>query len=84
MTPTLLLPATAIVGALLALTLGLRRVERELVDLRAALRRTGATAVATDELRRSTASVAARAVTLDADARRRIHRPRARRPRVDR
>ena len=81
---SLLLPALAVVGALVVLTLGLRRVEHEMTALRTSLRRSAATAVAADELRRTTAAVAERVVETEADARRRIHRPRVRRHRGDR
>ena len=47
---SLLLPALAVVLALGSLTVGLRTVERELGALRSSLRRSAATAVATDDL----------------------------------
>ena len=78
---TLLLPAVTVVIALVVLAFGLRRVERELVPLRRSLRRTSATAIAADELGRTTAHVAARAVEVEADVRRRVHTPRGRRRR---
>ncbi|MEM9200095.1 MAG: hypothetical protein AAGC53_00465 [Actinomycetota bacterium] len=70
----LLLPALAIVVALAALTLSLRTVERELIALRISLRRTNATAVAVDDLARSTTAVRHRAVQQAAEARDRITR----------
>ena len=81
---SLLLPAVAVVGALVVLSLGLRRVEQEMSALRTSLRRTAATAVAADELRRTTAVVAQQVVETEADARRRLRRPRVRRHRGDR
>lgn len=81
---SLLLPACAITAALVTLAVGLRRIETELVALRAALRRSAATAVAADELHRAATNVAERAIAVDVDARRRIHRPWSRRPAGDR
>ena len=71
---TLLLPALAVGLAVTALTLSLRSVERELVSLRASLRRTSATAVAADDLARTTAAVRQRAAEQAVDARNRITR----------
>ncbi len=79
MTWTLLAPAMAVVLALMVLTLGLRRLEGEIVALRHALRRSGATAVAADELGRATGRLREHAVELESDARRRLawpHHPR--------
>ncbi len=74
MSLTLLLPALAIVLAVSALTLSLRSVERELIALRSSLRRTNATAVAADDLARTTATVRRRAAEQAVDARNRITR----------
>ncbi|MEO0495232.1 MAG: hypothetical protein AAF081_17640 [Actinomycetota bacterium] len=71
---SLLLPALAVTIALGTLTVGLRAVERELVALRTSLRRTGATAVATDELVRASDHLTARAAEQYADARQRLGR----------
>ncbi len=84
MTWSLLLPAFAVVAALVTLTLGLHRVEVELAALRTTLRRTAATAVAAEELRRATTTVAEQAIAVEADARHRVHRPWSRRPPDDR
>lgn len=65
--------------ALGTLTLGLRSVERELVALRLSLRRSGATAVAADELNRASTRLRIDALELAADARRRLRRPHPRR-----
>ncbi len=78
-TLSLLLPAVAVVITLVALTLSFQRIEHELALLRVALRRSRAAAVATDELGRLSATVSARAVEIDADARVRLHRRRSRR-----
>ena len=56
-----LIPAIAIVAALIVLSVGLRRVEGEVVALRASLRRTQATAVALDEFGRSAERLVERA-----------------------
>ncbi|MEM9465748.1 MAG: hypothetical protein AAGA90_10265 [Actinomycetota bacterium] len=74
MSLTLLLPALAVVLALSALTLSLRAVEHELAALRVSLRRTSATAVAADDLARTTASVRQRAAVQAADAGNRVTR----------
>lgn len=54
----LLLPSAAILTALAVLATQLRRMDRELVELRNTLRKTTATAVSSDELLRSTARLA--------------------------
>ena len=74
MSLTLLLPAAAIVVALSVLTISLRAVERELIVLRSSLRRTNATAVAADDLARTSAAMRRRAAEQAADARNRITR----------
>ncbi len=79
MTWTLLMPAAAVVVALVTLALGLRRVETEVISLRAALRRSGATAIAADELSRSARDLRLRAAELETDVRQRLHRPHRRR-----
>ncbi|MEM8708671.1 MAG: hypothetical protein AAGE98_19570 [Actinomycetota bacterium] len=71
---TILLPAIAVVVALAALTIGLRTVEQELVALRHSLRRSTATAVATDDLTRASDQLRDRAERQYADARRRLGR----------
>ncbi|MAJ89589.1 MAG: hypothetical protein CL416_08400 [Acidimicrobiaceae bacterium] len=58
----LLLPALAVVIALGGLTVGLRAVERELGALRLSLRRSAATAVATDDLMRASDRLVERAL----------------------
>ena len=77
MTWIVLLPALAVIGALGALTLGLRNVEREVVALRLSLRRSGATAVAADELHRSTTRLRLDTVDLASGVRHRLRRPRS-------
>lgn len=72
----LLLPAGAAVVALAALTLVTGRLELELAELRRSLRRAGATAVATDELSRAGARVAAKAAATGEEAKSRLRRPR--------
>ena len=67
-----LIPAFAIVTALVILSVGLRRVEHEVVALRASLRRTQATAVAADEFGRSAERVADRADQLRHSAPQRV------------
>ena len=74
MSTTLLLPAVAVVIALGVLTLSMRAVERELVALRLALRRSTATSVAADDLARATAAMRRRAVEQADDARARLTR----------
>jgi len=69
-----LLPAFAVIGALGTLTVGMHRIERELVALRLSLRRAGTTAVAADELRRASTELRINAVALRADARLRLGR----------
>ena len=72
-----LVPAISIVTALVVLSLGLRRVEGEVVALRRSLRRTQATAVAVDEFGRSAERVADRADDLRRSAPHRVRlRPR--------
>jgi len=71
---TVLLPAFAVIGALGTLTVGMRSVERELVALRLSLRRTGATAIAADELGRASTELRINAVALQADAHHRLRR----------
>lgn len=70
-----LVPAIAIVAALVVLSLGLRRVEHEVVTLRNSLRRTQATAVAVDEFGRAAERVADRADELRRDASGRVGLP---------
>ncbi|NCG38768.1 MAG: hypothetical protein GWP48_14775 [Actinobacteria bacterium] len=72
---TLLFPAGSICVALLALSLGLRLVERELILLRVSLRRSGAVAVAAHDLQRAARRVQARSIEMHLDARRRVRRP---------
>lgn len=79
MTWSLLLPAAAVVISLAVLAGSFRRVDRELVDLRLALRRSRATAVATDDLQRLTTAVATQAADIEREARTRVHRRRNRR-----
>lgn len=67
-----LIPALAIVAALFVLTVGLRRVEVEVVALRSSLRRTQATAVALDDFGRAAERVAARADDLRASTPQRV------------
>jgi len=71
---SLLLPAFAMVLALGSLTVGLRAVERELGALRSSLRRSGATAVATDDLVRASDRLSERALAQIDDARLRLGR----------
>ena len=59
---SLLLPALAVIIALGSLTLGLRSVERELGTLRSSLRRSTATAVATNDLVRASDQLSERAL----------------------
>lgn len=74
---TLLLPASAVVIALVTLAVGLRRVEHEAAALRGSLRRAGATAIAADEADRSAARLKERAIDTSRDATRRLtQRPR--------
>ncbi|MDG1411529.1 MAG: hypothetical protein P8L46_12485 [Acidimicrobiales bacterium] len=72
---TLLLPAGAVGFALIALALGLRLVERELISLRVSLRRSGASAVAAHDLQRTARQVQARGIEMRLDANRRVTRP---------
>ena len=72
MTWLILLPAFAIVAALVVLTHGLRQVEIEVVALRSSLRRTQATAVALDEFGRSAERVVERADDLRRSAPQRV------------
>ncbi len=74
MTPTLLLPALAVVLALTVLTLSLRVLERELVALRRSLRRAAVTAVAVDDLGRTSANVRRQAAAQARETRDRITR----------
>ncbi|MGB1681285.1 MAG: hypothetical protein ACPHFO_03005 [Acidimicrobiales bacterium] len=74
MSPSLLLPALAVLIAVTALTLSLRTVGRELHQLRHALRRTAATAVAADDLSRSSAALRADTTQRANDARLRFSR----------
>lgn len=67
-----LAPASMIVVALVVLTVGLHAVEAELAALRRSLRRTQATAVASDDLSRSAARVMERADDLAASTRQRV------------
>ncbi|MCH1452133.1 MAG: hypothetical protein VW037_04690 [Acidimicrobiaceae bacterium] len=71
---SLLLPALAVVLALGSLTVGLRAVERELGALRSSLRRSAATAVATDDLVRASDRLGERALAQIDDARLRLGR----------
>jgi len=71
---SLLLPALAVILALGSLTVGLRTVERELGALRSSLRRSAATAVATDDLVRASDRLAERALAQIDDARLRLGR----------
>ena len=79
----MLAPATISVVALMVLAVGLRRVARETVELRGAVRRYSATAVAGDELMRVAAAVGshARATRAALDDSRRRWRLRSRRSR---
>lgn len=71
---SLLLPALAVILALGSLTVGLRTVERELGALRSSLRRSAATAVATDDLVRASDRLGERALAQIDDARLRLGR----------
>ena len=71
---SLLLPALAVVLALGSLTVGLRAAERELSALRSSLRRSAATAVATDDLARAFDRLGERALAQIDDARLRLGR----------
>ncbi len=71
----LLGPPTAVVVAVIVLIVALRAVEREVVALGESRRRSGAAAVATDELQRSAALVRNRIEQVQADAKRRIALP---------
>ena len=71
---SLLLPALAVIIALGSLTLGLRSVERELGTLRSSLRRSAATAVATNDLVRASDQLSERALAQIDDARLRLGR----------
>ena len=71
---SLLLPALAVILALGSLTVGLRTVGRELGALRSSLRRSAATAVATDDLVRASDRLSERALAQIDDARLRLGR----------
>ena len=79
----MLAPAAVSAAALAALALGLRRVGGEAAELRRSLRRTGAVAVAADELERLAAEVGEHGRATRQSARRAAARlrPRPRRPR---
>ena len=59
---SLLLPALAVILALGSLTVGLRTVVRELGAIRSSMRRSAATAVATDDLVRASDRLGERAL----------------------
>ena len=67
-----MLPAVAVVIALVALTLSMRTLDRELQALRRSLRRSQVTAVATDDLARTAARVRQQAIGQATSARRRL------------
>ncbi len=75
-----MVPATAVVVALVVLAWSMQRIETEVVALRVALRRSRRAAVATDELERLTGTVAERAAVVDRTrrARRDLRRDRRR------
>ena len=72
----LLLPAAATVTALVVLAVGLRTVARAAEALQAALRRSAATSVASDELLRAVSTVADHAAATRASSDRLRGRPR--------
>lgn len=72
----MLVPAAAAVMALVVLTVGLRTVARAAGSLRAALRESAATSVASDELLRAVSAVADHAAVTRASSDRLRGRPR--------
>ncbi|MEM7142302.1 MAG: hypothetical protein AAF548_14865 [Actinomycetota bacterium] len=78
MTWTLLLPAAMTALCLVVLAWSMQRVDAELAALRASLRRSRAAAVATDDLRHTTRDVVDEIGRLEAGARARAERRRAR------